>query len=162
MADKPGPEIGQMIPHELNVPEQNNNVQNFEDLIGKKGLVLFFVRSADWCPYCKIQLLDLNNRATEFTDLGYQIATVSYDDVEKLKAFDDRYQISFPMLSDKDSEIIKAFDLINPEYDQDHFAHGVPYPGVFVIYPDKTVGAKYFEDGYKERPDLEIVLQDLR
>lgn len=161
-AETTGVNIGTEIPHMLEVPNQNNDIQSFDGLVGEKGLVLFFVRSADWCPFCKIQILDLDKRAGEFTELGYNVATVSYDAPEKLKNFYDRYKITVPMLSDVDSEIIKAFDILNTEKEEGEFGYGIPHPGIFVIYPDKTIGAKYFEEGYKERPDLDVVLSDLQ
>ena len=160
-AETTGPAIGAEIQHDLAVLDQHNNEQSFQTLVGEKGLVLFFVRSADWCPYCRIQMLDLNKRASEFTDLGYTVATVSYDDVDALAKFSDRYKITYPLLSDSGSEIIKSFGILNTEKQEGEFGYGIPHPGVFVIYPDKKIGVKYFEEGYKERPDLDVILEDL-
>ena len=42
-----GPEIGQKIPA-FETHDQNGKVQTLATLRGPKGLVLFFVRSADW------------------------------------------------------------------------------------------------------------------
>jgi hypothetical protein len=36
------------------------NRRSFDSLKGPRGLVLIFSRSADWCPYCKTQLADVN------------------------------------------------------------------------------------------------------
>ncbi len=44
---KTGPDIGERIPA-FELPDQNGNTQTFESLRGPKGLVLVFVRSADW------------------------------------------------------------------------------------------------------------------
>jgi len=46
-AVKTGPEIGQKIPA-FEARDQNGTAQTFETLKGRKGLVLLFVRSADW------------------------------------------------------------------------------------------------------------------
>lgn len=100
-ANKMGAAVGVPLPHNLSLSDQTGAVQNFDTLSGDKGLILFFVRSADWCPYCQIQILDLNKRSAEFTEMGYNVATISYDDVEKLERFSSRYKVSFPMLSDK-------------------------------------------------------------
>ena len=42
-----GPDIGARIPA-FEAPDQNGKVQAFASLKGPKGLVLMFVRSADW------------------------------------------------------------------------------------------------------------------
>jgi cytochrome oxidase Cu insertion factor (SCO1/SenC/PrrC family) len=42
-----GPNVGQKIPP-FEARDQNGRAQTFETLKGKQGLVLLFVRSADW------------------------------------------------------------------------------------------------------------------
>jgi hypothetical protein len=44
---KTGPEVGQKIPA-FETHDQNGKTQTLETLRGPKGLVLLFVRSADW------------------------------------------------------------------------------------------------------------------
>lgn len=44
---KTGPEVGTKVPA-FQAVDQNGNIQNFGSLRGPKGLVLAFVRSADW------------------------------------------------------------------------------------------------------------------
>ncbi|MBM3813060.1 MAG: hypothetical protein FJW20_15670 [Acidimicrobiia bacterium] len=44
---KTGPALGKHIP-KFSLPDQNGRMRNFENLKGPKGLVLLFVRSADW------------------------------------------------------------------------------------------------------------------
>ncbi len=44
---KTGPAVGQRVPA-FQLTDQNGKPQTFETLRGPKGLVLVFVRSADW------------------------------------------------------------------------------------------------------------------
>ena len=46
-ASPTGPNVGQKIPA-FEARDQNGRAQTFETLKGRKGLVLLFVRSADW------------------------------------------------------------------------------------------------------------------
>ena len=39
---------GKIIPHMLDVPDQNDQVRGFENLRGTKGLVMLFSRSLAW------------------------------------------------------------------------------------------------------------------
>ena len=50
-------------------------------------MVLFFFRSADWCPYCQAQLIDVNGGIAEIEKRGYRVAGLSYDNPEILQAF---------------------------------------------------------------------------
>ena len=47
VAVKTGPEVGAKIPS-FELPDQQGTLRNFENLRGPKGLVLAFLRSADW------------------------------------------------------------------------------------------------------------------
>mgnify|MGYP000023467199 CR=1 FL=1 len=155
-------EMGQPFPVQLSLKDSNDQVQRLEELRGDKGTVLVFVRSVDWCPYCQVQLLDLRSDAGEVRELGYNIVSVSYDDPEKLKAFKDRYKFQYPMLSDEGSEVIKALDILNDEYDEDHFAYGVPHPTVYILGYDGTVQAILSEEGYKKRPQPAVIIETIK
>jgi hypothetical protein len=82
---------------------------------------------------------------------GLGLAAISYDSVEILHEFATRRGITFPLLSDVDSAVIRGFGLQNPGYPPGNRAHGVPYPGTFVTNAAGVVEARFFEDSYQER-----------
>ena len=89
---------------------------------------------------------------------GYGLAAISYDSVAVLKAFADRQHITYPLLSDPDSKIIREFGIQNVTVPANSMAYGIPYPGTYVVDPSGKVVAKFFEEDYKERtPTLEIL-----
>lgn len=93
----------------------------------------------------------MERKREELAERGIGVASVSFDPVEVLRHFDERVGIGFPMLSDPDSEIIRAFGILNPTVAEDHPFHGIPNPGEYLINPDGTVRSKYFEEGYRDR-----------
>ena len=82
---------------------------------------------------------------------GIRIAAVSFDTVETLKHFAGRADIGFPLLSDPDSVLIKRFGILNESVAKDHRFYGIPNPGEYLVNPDRTVRAKYFEESYRDR-----------
>lgn len=150
--------VGDIIPHSLNLKDQNERLRSFSDLSGKKGVILVFVRSADWCPYCQKQLIDLDKSTKRFKDLGYNLVSVSYDSFAAMRKFVTKNKPSMVMLSDPRSESIRAFGILNEAVAKGTISYGVPYPGVYVIGKDKKVQAKFFEQGYKERPSTGEIL----
>jgi hypothetical protein len=89
---------------------------------------------------------------------GLGLAAISYDGVAALKNFADRKHITYHLLSDPDSKIIRAFGILNETVPADSMAHGIPYPGTYVVAPNGKVIAKFFEDDFKERtPTMEIL-----
>lgn len=88
------------------------------------------------------------------------MAAISYDSVAVLKDFADRKHVTYPLLSDSDSKIIRTFGILNETVPANSMAYGIPYPGTYVVDPSGKVVAKFFEDDYKERfPTLEILDQ---
>ncbi len=75
-----------------------------------------------------------------------------------LKHFADRRKITFPLLSDPDSKIIREYGILNEEAQKGSFAYGVPYPGIYILDPSGIVKAKYFESDYKERDSTGLIL----
>ncbi len=109
---KLGPQVGTRVP-DFSLPDQRGQTRTLQSLMGPKGLMLVFFRSADWCPYCKTQLAELETRVADLKKNGLGVAAVSYDPVSVLADFTTRRQITFPLLSDSGSVLIKRYGILN-------------------------------------------------
>ncbi len=89
---------------------------------------------------------------------GLGLAAISYDSVDVLKNFADRKVITFPLLSDPDSHIIRAFGILNDSVKPESSQYGIPYPGTYVLDANGRVVAKYFEDDMRERISASAIL----
>jgi hypothetical protein len=102
--------------------------------------------------------VELEHSYASLKEQGLGLVAVSYDSVEVLKSFADRKQITFPMLSDPGSKIIKSYGILNETVDKSTPFYGVPYPGTYVLDAKGTIVSKYFEDDYKERETVSSIL----
>src|SRR5258708_24374236 len=75
---------------EIALADQTGKPQTLSTLTGPNGLLLLFFRSADWCPFCKGQLVDLERAQKLFATKGINVAGVSYDSPEVLAEFSQR------------------------------------------------------------------------
>jgi hypothetical protein len=82
---------------------------------------------------------------------GIRIAAVSYDSQEILKGFADKNAIGFPLLSDRNSAVIRRFGIFNTNISPELRAHGVPHPVDYLVAPDGVVIRKYFVPNYQHR-----------
>jgi peroxiredoxin len=153
--------VGQKIPHDLSTLDQNGVSQSFDALKGESGLVVLFVRSVDWCPYCQGQIIGINDNLQEFTNAGYKVVTISYDQPETLKIFSDKRDVKFTLLSDPQSKIIKSFSILDPDQKAGTRFYGIPHPTIYVINPHGVITAILSEEGYKNRPELQDILDAL-
>jgi peroxiredoxin len=160
-ADDLGPAIGTIAPDIGTRPDQTGKSHRLPELMGKNGLVLFFFRSADWCPYCQAQLIDINTGAAEIEKRGYHLAGLSYDSPELLQAFTLKRHLTYTLLSDPKSEIIDRYNLRDPQYPPGSRAYGVPRPIIFVLDPQGVIKAKLYEESFKNRPPVSTVISKL-
>lgn len=133
----------------FNLPDQDGKQQNLSTLAGPNGLLLLFFRSADWCPFCKGQLVDLEGMKKAFAAKGIQVAAVSYDSPAILKSFARRRAITYPLLSDSSSSIIDAFGIRNET--ATGLQAGIPYPGYYLIDRQGLIEKRFFETAYYNR-----------
>lgn len=99
---------------------------------------------------------------------GYATFAISYDSVETLAAFAEKYAITYPLLSDQGSRAIRDLGLYNDHVYEQHGAYGiqprdehqgVPYPGTFVLDDNGVVVDKRFEQSYRVRPTGNALLE---
>jgi peroxiredoxin len=140
--------VGQKAPA-FSARDQFGAQQTLETLKGPNGTVLLFFRSADWWPYCKAQLVQLQNAKARFEKQGIKLAAISYDSPEILKFFADRRKIAFPLLADPDSKTIRAYQVLNTEAAGQF--KGMARPGYFFIDPKGAIREKFFEAKYRDR-----------
>lgn len=102
--------------------------------------------------------MELQGRYEDLTRQGLGLIAVSYDAVETLKAFADARGITFPLVSDPDSSIIKRYGLLNETVEPGNRSYGVPHPGTFMLDRNGVVTARFFEDAYQERSTAASIL----
>jgi peroxiredoxin len=155
-----GPELGKSAPPITVINTLQESV-NIAQLSGEKGLIILFFRSADWCPFCKRHLIELNDHAEKFRKLGYGLAAISYDNTEVLKAFSENKNISYPLLSDQQVKTMSAYNIVNSKYAVSDDNYGIPYPGVVIIDNTRKVINKHFFKGYKNRVKFSDLYSEL-
>ena len=92
---------------------------------------------------------------------GLGLCSISYDSVEILRDFAARRQITFPMLADPDSAIIRRFGLLNETVEPTSRDYGVPHPGLLVVDAGGIVRERFFEERYYNRMTMPTVLTRL-
>lgn len=100
--------------------------------------------------------MQLQNDLGVLRSAGLGLAAVSYDSAAVLQNFAQRQKITFPLLADHESQVIRQFGVANREYrkgtqldvDQEKVyfdgvgrtpVYGLAYPSVFVLGPDGKV-----------------------
>lgn len=120
-------------------------------MLKQGNVALAFVRSADWCPFCRKQLQDLQQNLKAFRAAGVQIIALSYDAPATNAAAVAKLGLTFPLLSDQGSKVIDAYGIRNS--DAKGPSAGVPHPVLFILDQKGTIRAKLARDHYRDRPE---------
>ena len=83
------------------------------------------------------------------------MAAMSYDNPDVLAEFSEAKNIGYVLLSDESGGYFVTLGIRNEEYGKEHFAHGVPHPGILFIDTQGVLRLKRAVPGYRDRPPLE-------
>lgn len=152
------PAVGDKAPAVAAI-DSTGKARTLSQVAGRKGTVLVFFRSAAWCPFCKAQLIAMNDLAAAgLAQRGYALVGLSYDDPAVLAKFAAERKVAWPLLSDPQSKVIDGWQLRDPAYPAGNRANGVPRPAVYVIDRKGVIRARLMEENYRNRPQPEAVL----
>ena len=100
--------VGEKAP-EFSLPDQNGKLHALSDYRGKKVILYFYPK--DMTSGCTKQACGFAERYPQFQEKGAVVLGVSKDSVSSHKKFEETYSLPFPLLSDMDLEVIKAYDV---------------------------------------------------
>ena len=105
--------------------------------------------------------MELQSRYADITKQGLGLIAISYDRPDTHKKFADSRGITFPLISDTGSAIIKRYGLLNDTVDPKSRTYGIPHPGTFIVDRKGVVVSRFFEDAYQERYTAATILSTL-
>ena len=97
----------------------------------------------------------------QFEAVGVNVVGMTYDKPEVIQRFNDKWEITFPLLKDVDLAHVNAWGVRNEAYEEGTFAYGIPHPGVVLLSPEGEILAKWAEEGYRTRADWSTVLEEV-
>ena len=140
--------------------DQNGKDVSLDSLLKRGPVALVFYRSADWCLFCKYELMHLQRNLKEFEAAGGQVVGISYDSIPKLKRFSASQTITFPLLSDPKSTTIDAYG-VRDQTASDPKA-GYATHATFVLDQEGVVRDKLLKVIYQEQPGVGFLVKALK
>ena len=101
-------EIGTKAPN-FSLPDQNGTIHTLEQYLGKKVILYFYPK--DNTAGCSKQACGFSERYPQFMEQGAVVLGLNKDSVASHKKFEEKYSLSFPLLSDPELEVIQAYDV---------------------------------------------------
>nr|WP_263325863.1 thiol-disulfide oxidoreductase ResA [Neobacillus sp. Marseille-Q6967] len=115
--------VGEMAPDFVLVDMEGNKHQ----LSDYKGQGVFLNFWGTWCEPCEEEFPYINNQYHQFKGQGVQVLAVNINESElAVNTFANRLQLDFPIVIDKDSQVMTAYNI-------------GPLPATFLIDKDGKV-----------------------
>jgi hypothetical protein len=96
---------------------------------------------------------------SHFDAAGIAVYALSYDEPDALQDFAQAHGISYTLLSDPESKVIRSFGILNTLIDpDDHPWYGIPYPGSYVVDSAGLITHKFFDSNLAVRAGPEQLL----
>jgi len=108
----PEPDVGTelvegAVARPFNLPRDGGGSVSLADYAGRK-LVLFFYPRAD-TPGCTREAIDFTRLESAFADEGAAVLGISADTVKAQESFRNKHQLSVPLISDEQHEMLEAY-----------------------------------------------------
>ncbi|CAN5690512.1 thioredoxin-dependent thiol peroxidase [soil metagenome] len=89
------------------VSDQHGETVRLDDFRGRKLLVYFYPEVDT--PGCTTQSCDVRDHRQDLADLGVDVVGISPDEPDAQLAFDRKFSLGFPLLSDVDHAVAEAW-----------------------------------------------------
>lgn len=118
---------------DFTLPDHTGEGVSLDTLLERGPLVLYFY-PADFTPLCTAEACSFRDTFADpdLESAGLSLAGVSPQSVESHRKFRDKFDLGFPLLSDPDKTVIKAYKAAMP------FGLGTRRV-TYLIDPDKTI-----------------------
>lgn len=92
---------------DFTLPDSDGVDTSLTDFAGSSVILYFY--PAAMTPGCTTQAIDFTAAEAEFTEAGYNVLGASPDSVQRLARFKELSDLSVPLLSDEDKEVMNAY-----------------------------------------------------
>jgi len=126
---------------DFQLPDQHGQTVSLADFGGGK-LLIYFYPKAD-TPGCTRQACSIRDAREELRDLGLTVVGISPDQPARQQKFDDKYNLSFPLLADPDHRVAEAYGVWGEKTSYGKKSLGIIRSSFLIDAAGKIVGAWY-------------------
>lgn len=160
------------------LPNQKGSLISLDALLTKGPVVLTFYRGS-WCPYCSIQLRELQERLKDIHALGATLVAISPEAPDESLTKNEINEMDFIVLSDQDAKTASQYGIawhvpkfliehmrVDRSLDLETINNGngnvLPIPATFVLDRAGVVTWRYVDVDYRIRSEPEDIIEALQ
>ena len=136
---------------------QDRETVRLSEVVKKGPVILAFLPGA-FSGTCTAEMCNFRDSSSELNKTNAQVLGISTDTFFALKAWADQQKYNFPLLSDYNKEVIRQYDVVNPDMIG---LKDIAKRAVFVIDRDGVVRYREVLDDARNEPDYGKVRETL-
>ena len=106
-------QVGDMAP-DFTLPDTDMKQRSLKEFLGQKVVLAFFAGA--FTSTCTKEMCEFRDSMARLTDVEAQVVGVSVNDPFSNKAFAEKNRLPFPVLSDYNREVVRAYGLEYPDF----------------------------------------------
>jgi len=150
-------DIGDKAP-DFELPSTEGKKVRLKDALGKGKILLLFYPFA-FSSVCTAEMCSIRDGMTEFTAVKAKVFGISVDSPYAQKAWVQQLNLNFPLLSDFNKEVSKAYAVL---YEDLGGFKGVAKRSAFVLDREGIIRYKWVSEDPEKLPDLEAIKKVLQ
>ena len=150
--------IGQRVP-EFALPDTNKQERKLSEFTQKGKTVLLFFPFA-FSGVCDKEMCTFRDGWSKLAPLGAQVVGISVDSLFSLKVFAQTYNLPFPLLSDFNKKVSKAYGVLHETWVAFGYK-GVSKRAAFVLDAKGILRYKWVTDSPGNEPPYEEIMAAL-
>lgn len=161
---------------DFTLPNAAGDNISLTDLLKTGPVVLIWYRG-EWCPYCNIQLEDIQAHMPQFNDAGAHVVAISPEKPDRGWDLKSRQNLEFHVLSDDQSKIAEKYGVIyklppivaktlQEKFDI-HDANNderdlLPLAASYVINQNGVITYAYLDKDYRKRAETSTLVEEVK
>ncbi|WP_010180333.1 peroxiredoxin-like family protein [Aquimarina agarilytica] len=150
---------------------------NVHSFLKDGPLVVSFYRGG-WCPYCNVELKELQDALPQIKELGANLVAITPETPDNSLTTSEKNNISFSVLSDIDNkyakqlglvfqmpedlrEVYHQFNIDVPKHNQNK-DYELPLPATYVVNIKGEIVLSFLPEDYTERLDPVAIIDALK
>ena len=131
------PQQGQPLP-EIDLTAEDGSRLGRDDLAGQRTVLYFYPK--DDTPGCTKEACAFRDRMGDYGEAGIKVYGVSLDSPESHREFREKYDLNFPLLTDRDGRAAEALGILGENGEVANRVTFLLAPGgsIAKVYPDVT------------------------
>jgi glutaredoxin-dependent peroxiredoxin len=152
------PQVNQKAP-DFTLPDTDIKPRSLSEFQGQKVVLAFFVGA--FTSVCTKEMCAFRDSMARLTDLKAQVIGISVNDPFSNKGFAEKNRLPFPILSDVNREVIKAYNLEFPDF-AGLKGYTVAKRSIFVLDRKGVVRYSWITEDPTVEPNYEKIEQALK